>query len=191
MAAAEPLPEPVAQPRAAFFGRPWLWLVFALVLVAVPLVGYMVRAGMAWTEMHPAINAILNGSSTVFLIAGWFAIRARRIEFHRACMLSAFTTSGVFLASYLARFATTGVHKYPGTGWDRTVYLAILGSHTLLALVALPLVITTLVLGLKDRRARHRRIARWTWPIWLYVSVTGVTVYLLLYQVGPALHPLP
>jgi len=174
--------------RPPVFGRPWMWLVFALVLIAVPLVGYMVRAGLAWEAMHPAVNAILNGSSTVFLITGWFAIKARRIEFHRACMISAFTTSGVFLASYLARFAISGVHRYPGAGWDRTLYLAILGSHTLLALVALPLVITALVLGLKDRRARHRRIARWTWPIWLYVSVTGVCVYVMLYHVAPALH---
>ena len=117
--------------RPPVFGRPWMWLAFALVLVAVPLVGYMVRAGLAWEEMHPAINAILNGSSTVFLIAGFFAIRARRIEFHRACMLSAFTTSGVFLASYLARFAMSGVHRYPGNGVDKTIYLLILGSPTL------------------------------------------------------------
>jgi putative membrane protein len=190
MEAAEHLaPPPDARPPV--FGRPWMWLAFALVLVAVPLVGYMVRAGLAWEQMHPAINAILNGSSTVFLIAGFFAIRARRIEFHRACMLSAFTTSGVFLASYLARFAMSGVHRYPGSGVDKTIYLLILGSHTLLAMAALPLVITTLVFGLRDRRARHRRIARWTLPIWLYVSLTGVCVYVLLYHVGPALNPTP
>lgn len=175
---------PVARP---FFGRPWAWLVFAIVLVAVPLVGAMVRAGLPWEEVHPALNAMLNGSSTVFLVAGFLAIRRKEIAFHRACMVSAFTASAVFLVSYLIRFATTGAHKYPGTGWDKTLYLIILGTHSLLALVALPMVLRTLWLARKARYAEHRRIARWTFPVWLYVSFTGVAVYVLLYHVGPAL----
>lgn len=172
-----------------FFGKPWAWLTFALVLVAVPLVGYMVRAGLPWDEVHPAVNAILNGSSTVFLIAGWIAIRRRPRDaaFHRACMVSAFATSTIFLVSYLIRFAISGTHRYPGEGWDKILYLIILFSHMALAAAVVPMVLRALWLGWKGRWAAHRRIARWTWPIWMYVSVTGVAVYVLLYHVGPAL----
>jgi putative membrane protein len=171
-----------------FFGRPWAWLVFAIVMIAIPVVGYMVKAGLPWDEVHPALNAMLNGSSTVFLVAGWLAIRSDHTAFHRACMVSAFTASTAFLVSYLIRFAISGAHKYPGTGWDKTVYLIVLASHSLLALVVLPMVIRSLWLGWKGRYAEHRRIARWTLPIWLYVSVTGVAVYVMLYHVGPALR---
>lgn len=171
-----------------FFGKPFAWLAFALVMVAVPLVGYMVRADLPWTEMHPAINAMLNGSSTVFLLVGWLAIKRGDRAFHRVCMVSAFTASTVFLASYLARFATTGAHKYPGAGWDKTLYLVILLTHMVLAVVMLPMILRSLWLGYQGRWAQHRRIARWTWPIWMYVSTTGVAVYFLLYHVGPALH---
>jgi uncharacterized membrane protein YozB (DUF420 family) len=170
-----------------FFGRPYAWLAFAIVLAAIPVVGFLVRARLPWDEMHPAINAMLNGTSSVFLIAGWFAIRRRLIAFHRACMVSAFISSGVFLASYLARFATTGAHKYPGAGLDKTIYLLILFSHMVLAALVVPLVLRSLWLGWKGRYAAHRRIARWTFPIWMYVSLTGVAVYVLLYHVGPAL----
>lgn len=170
------------------FGKPYAWLAFALVLVAVPLVGYMVRAGLTWTEAHPAVNAMLNGTSSVFLVAGWLAIRRRQIAFHRACMVSAFVASTVFLASYLARFATTGAHKYPGTGVDKTIYLVILMSHMVLAVVVLPLVLRALWLGLRGQWGKHRAIARWAWPIWIYVSLTGVAVYFMLYHLGPALH---
>ncbi len=169
------------------FGKPYAWLVFAIVLVAVPVAGYMVRAQLTWTEAHPAINAMLNGTSAVFLATGWFAIRRRQIAFHRACMVSAFVASSVFLASYLARFATTGAHKYPGSGWDKTLYLVVLMTHMVLALVVLPMVLRALWLGWKGRWAAHRKLARWTWPIWMYVSLTGVAVYVLLYHVGPAL----
>jgi putative membrane protein len=167
-----------------FFGRPYAWLAFALALTAIPLVGYMVRAGLPWTEMHPAINAMLNGTSSVFLAAGWFAIRRRDVALHRACMVSAFTASSVFLASYLARFATTGAHRYPGTGWDKTLYLVILFSHMVLAALVVPLVLRSLWLGWKGRYQAHRRIARWTFPIWMYVSLTGVVVYVMLYHLG-------
>ncbi len=171
-----------------FFGKPFAWLAFALALTAVPLVGYMVRAELGWERMHPAINAMLNGSSTVLLFAGWLAIRGRHVAFHRACMVSAFATSSVFLASYLVRFAISGTHRYPGSDWDKTLYLVILFSHMVLAATVVPMVLRALWLGYKGRWAQHRRLARWTWPIWMYVSVTGVAVYVLLYHVGPALH---
>lgn len=170
------------------FGKPFAWLAFALALIAIPLVGYMVQAGLPWTELHPAINAMLNGSSSVFLASGWFAIRRGQRAFHRTCMVSAFVMSTVFLASYLARFATTGAHKYPGAGADKTIYLVILFSHMVLAVAVVPMVLRTLYLGAKARWPAHRRLARWTFPIWMYVSLTGVAVYFLLYHVGPALR---
>jgi putative membrane protein len=174
-------------PGRPFFGKPYAWLAFALALVAIPLIGYMIRAHLPWHEAHPAINAMLNGTSAVFLATGWFAIKRRDIAFHRACMVSAFVASSVFLASYLARFAMTGAHKYPHVGWDRTVYFVILFSHMVLAVAVVPMVLRSLWLGYKGRYAAHRRLARWTWPIWMYVSVTGVAVYVMLYHVGPAL----
>lgn len=172
----------------AVFGKPFAWLAFAIALVAVPLAGYMVKAGLPWHELHPAINAMLNGTSAVFLASGWLAIRRRHLAFHRACMIAAFTASSVFLASYLARFATTGAHKYPGAGWDKTLYLIVLFSHMVLAVAVVPMVLRSLYLGVKGRYAHHKKLARWTWPIWMYVSVTGVAVYFLLYHLGPALH---
>jgi len=185
-AASQPLTDP-APPRP-FYGRPMAWLLFVLLLLLVPAVGYMAAAGMTWTEIHPALNAMLNGSSALFLAIGRWAIARRRIPLHRSAMIAAFTASGLFLASYLARYAMSGSHVYPGHGWDRTVYLVVLSSHMLLALVVLPLALRTLWLGLHRRDARHRRIARWTWPLWIYVSVTGVAVYLMLYQLAPRLH---
>jgi uncharacterized membrane protein YozB (DUF420 family) len=127
------------------------------------------------------------GSAAVFLVAGGLAIRKRALELHRQCMLGAFTASTVFLTSYLIRFATTGAHRYPGTGGDKTFYLVLLGTHTVLAAVAVPLILRALYLALKDRRAQHRRIVRFAYPIWLYVSLTGVMVYVMLYHVGPSL----
>lgn len=171
-----------------FYGRPFAWLIFALVLFAVPAIGFMISAEMDWNAMHPAINAMLNGSSAVFLVAGYIAIKRGRREFHRDCMVAAFTASSLFLASYLARFYLSGTHTYPGAGWDKTVYLVILFSHMLLAMVLVPMVLRALYLASKKRFAEHRRIARWTWPIWIYVSVTGVAVYLLLYPVANAVY---
>jgi putative membrane protein len=171
-----------------FFGRPYNWLLFALALLAVPLVGYMLQSGMDWESMHPAINAMLNGSSTVFLTAGYVAIRRKNVELHRLCMVSAFSASTLFLASYLARFAISGTHRYPGEGWDKILYLAILFSHMLLAAAVVPLVLRALYLAWRGRFEAHRRVARWTWPIWMYVSVTGVVVYLMLYPIANALY---
>lgn len=124
---------PAAEAGPPFFGNPFMWLVFALVLLALPLIGYMLQSDMHWERVHPAINAILNGASTVFLFAGFLAIRRRNIQFHKRCMVAAFTTSSVFLASYLIRFAISGTHRYPGTGFDKTLYLIILFSHMILA----------------------------------------------------------
>ena len=108
---------------------------------------------------------------------------------HKRRMLTAFTASSVFLVSYLIRFATTGAHKYPGDGWDKTTYLLILFSHMVLAVVLVPILITALRRALRGDFVAHKRIVKYTWPIWVYVSVTGVIVYLMLYHLGPVLHP--
>jgi putative membrane protein len=143
---------------------------------------------MTWEHLHPAINAALNGTCAVLLIAGRVAIARRDQEAHRRFMLGAFTTSTVFLVSYLIRFATTGAHKYPGDGWDKIAYLIILFSHMALAVALVPIVIRALTHALRGNFDRHLRIVKWGWPIWMYVSVTGVIVYLMLYHLGPALH---
>jgi putative membrane protein len=129
----------------------------------------------------PPLNAALNAASAALLLAGWRAIRAGRRERHRRFMLSAFGCSALFLVGYLTRIALTGTHRFPGGGALRAAYLLVLGSHTLLAALALPLVLRTLFLGLRERFPEHRRLARFTLPVWLYVSLTGVVVYLMLY----------
>jgi putative membrane protein len=144
---------------------------------------------VTWEQIHPAINAALNATACVFLVLGFVAIRRKDVARHRAMMLAAFTTSSVFLVSYLIRFATTGAHRYPGDGLDKIFYLAILFSHMILAALLVPLVLRALFLGWKQRFADHKRVAKWTWPIWMYVSVTGVVVYLMLYHLAPWLHP--
>ena len=130
----------------------------------------------------PAVNASLNALSGVLLLAGYLLIRTRRIEQHRWCMLAAFATSSLFLTSYLIYHAQVGSVPFTRQGLVRPLYFAILITHVLLAAAVLPLAIVTLSRGLKRRFARHRAIARWTLPIWLYVSITGVLVYVLLYQ---------
>ncbi len=139
----------------------------------------------------PAVNAALNTLSAVFLGAGFYYIKRRNECAHRRCMLAAFVTSTLFLACYLTYH--TYVAYYLGKGptvfrepaWFRPIYLVILLTHTVLAMAVVPLALRTLYLGLKGRYDAHRKIARWTWPIWLYVSVTGVLIYLFLYQVFP------
>ena len=128
--------------------------------------------------MSPALLAAL-------LLLGWRAVRAGRRERHRVLMLSALGTSALFLVGYFARVALTGIHRFPGTGPLRAAYLAILASHTSLAAAVLPLALRTPWLALRGRLAEHRRIARWTLPVWLYVSATGVAVYVLLYGLAP------
>jgi uncharacterized membrane protein YozB (DUF420 family) len=136
----------------------------------------------------PTVNATLNASAALLLIAGYRAIRRRDVETHRRFMLAAFAVSTAFLASYVLYHVTRQIHegightRFAGSAAIRPVYFGLLISHLILAIVNLPLVIVTLVAALRGRYARHRRIARWTWPIWLYVSATGVLVYLLLYH---------
>jgi putative membrane protein len=131
------------------------------------------------------LNALLNATAGTLLVLGWRAIRRGDRQLHRRLMIGAVSVSAVFLASYLTRVALTGTHRFPGDGWVRALYLAILASHTLLAVAAAPMALRSLFLGWTGRFDAHRRIARITFPVWLYVSVTGVVVYLLLYQVAP------
>ena len=133
-------------------------------------------------EDLPAVNASLNALSGALLVVGYALIRARRIEQHRKVMLAAFATSAVFLVCYLAYHAQVGSVRFTRQGYVRPVYFTILITHIVLAAAVLPLALVTLSRGLSNRYDAHRRIARWTLPIWLYVSVTGVLVYVLLYQ---------
>jgi putative membrane protein len=139
----------------------------------------------------PALNAILNGTSAILLAVGFVAIRRRHVRLHRACMVAAFATSVVFLASYVTYHLHAGATRFTGTGWVRPVYFGILASHTVLAALIPPLAIVTLTLALRARFVRHARLARWTLPTWFYVSVTGVVIYVLLYQVYPAREATP
>jgi uncharacterized membrane protein YozB (DUF420 family) len=132
----------------------------------------------------PALNASLNAISGVLLVIGYLLIRARRIEQHRRAMIAAFAASALFLVSYVVYHAQVGSVRFTRQGLVRPLYFTILITHVVLAAAVLPLAIVTLSRGLKARYPRHRAIARWTLPIWLYVSVTGVLVYVLLYQPG-------
>ncbi len=135
---------------------------------------------------HAGLNAILNSAATVMLLAGFAFIRKRRVQAHRFCMLTAFGLSAAFLISYVVYHIQTGSVPFTGEGWIRHVYFAILLSHILLAALIVPLALVTLRRGLRGDYARHKKLARFTLPIWLYVSVTGVLIYLLLYHVYPA-----
>lgn len=130
----------------------------------------------------PAVNATLNGITATLLTTGYLCIRTGRRRLHRAFMIAAFSVSVLFLASYLWYHAHAGVTRFAGRGWLRPLYFAILSSHTVLAAAIVPLALVTLYRGLKSQHPKHERIARWTLPIWLYVSVTGVVVYVLLYR---------
>ena len=130
----------------------------------------------------PAVNATLNAIAAVLLACGYVMIRRGRIETHRKFMLSAFATSALFLVSYVVYHANVGSRPFEGQGAIRVVYFTILITHVVLAAAVLPMALITLTHGLRARFDRHVRIARWTWPIWMYVSVTGVIVYLMLYQ---------
>lgn len=138
---------------------------------------------MADYSFFPALNATLNGASAVLLTTGRVFIGRKQIQRHKRCMIAAVATSSVFLACYLYYHAHVGSVHFPGQGWVRLVYFSILISHTLLAVAVVPLVLLSLINGLKSRFDRHRRISRWTFPVWLYVSVTGVVVYIMLYQI--------
>ena len=165
----------------------WAMRIIAAVSAAVVgLVAYLVmRPGGTMApgvSVLPAVNAILNGTAAVLLTAGWFNIRRRNIAAHRACMLAAFGASTLFLVSYVIYHARAASVPFAGQGWVRPVYFFILVTHIVLATVIVPLALTTIYRALRGELWRHKRIARVTLPIWLYVSVTGVLVYLMLHR---------
>lgn len=142
----------------------------------------------------PALNATLNGASAVFVTLGYAMIRAKKILAHKLCMLAATVTSAIFLVSYVLYhyhlYATgQGPVHFPGTGAPRYAYLTMLTTHTILAIIIVPLVIMSLVRALRSNFPAHKRIARWTLPLWAYVSVTGVLIYVVLYQIYLPPHP--
>jgi putative membrane protein len=156
--------------------------VTVLVVVGVLLLGRPGPAGGGEVSALPALNAFLNGSSAVLLGAGFVWIRRRNVAAHRACMLSAFGASTLFLVSYVVYHARAGSVPFAGQGLVRPVYFALLLSHIVLAAAIVPLALTTIHRAWTERFDRHRRLARWTLPIWLYVSVTGVVIYVMLYH---------
>ena len=165
-------------------------LIGLLSLAVVVIVGGLLlghtpgRGGRADVAALPGLNAVLNGTSAVLLATGWVFIRRRRIAAHRACMLGAFCVSVLFLISYVTYHALAGSRPFTGQGWARWVYFPVLISHIVLAAAMVPFVLTTLYRALGGQFERHARLARLTLPVWLYVSVTGVLVYWLLYHLG-------
>lgn len=159
----------------------------AVISVAIPLVVLLLfyikppdlKVGFD-LKILPALNASLNFSTAVLLISGFYFIKNKRIRSHRLCMITAFCFSALFLISYVTYHALTEPTLYGGQGMIRNVYFFILITHIILAAVIVPLVLITLVRGLQEKFDRHRKIARWTFPLWLYVAVTGVVVYLML-----------
>lgn len=133
----------------------------------------------------PLINACLNGLSAIFLLAGFILIKQGRREAHRNCMVSAFVTSTIFLGCYLTYHYFARATKFTNPEWFRPWYLVILVTHIVLAVVLVPMVLMTMSRALRQRFDQHKKIARWTWPVWMYVSVTGVLIYLLLYRIFP------
>jgi uncharacterized membrane protein YozB (DUF420 family) len=165
------------------------WLVFALsavVFVAVALVLYAFpRASTPEAPgALPTVNALLNGAASACLIAGYACIRRRKIAAHRACMVTALAFSSLFLVGYLAHHAQVGSVPFRGTGALRSVYFAILVPHVLLAAPVVPLALFTLIRGWRGQLERHKKIARITLPIWLYVSLSGVVIYWMLYHLA-------
>ena len=135
----------------------------------------------------PTVNALLNATSLGLLLLGFRAIKAGQRTRHKQRMLGAVAASGAFLVGYLTRLTLTGTHRFPEVGAVKTLYLAILFSHMLLAALVVPLVAALLLFAWRGRFDRHKRLARWVWPLWVYVSATGVVVYLMLYHLAPRL----
>ena len=164
------------------------WVIGALTAIVIgglAIVIYMPRGGRAsGSSWLPAINASLNGTATVLLSTGYVLIRRRRIAAHRACMIAAFAASSLFLITYLIHHAQVGSVPFHGAGWLRPVYFGLLVPHIVLAALVVPLALTTIYRAWRGHFDRHRRLARVTLPIWLYVSVSGVLVYILLYHSG-------
>src|SRR5262245_34302876 len=136
---------------------------------------------MDYTQL-PALNAVLNTASAIFAVTGHRYMHKGKIAAHRTCMIAAVCSSGLFLISYLYYHAHAGVIRFQGTGLIRQIYFAVLTSHTILAVLIVPLVLTSLYLGLRGRFDKHRPVARWTYPLWLYVSITGVLIYFMVYH---------
>ncbi|RUL87194.1 DUF420 domain-containing protein [Tautonia sociabilis] len=141
-----------------------------------------VLSAPAWARALPALNATLNGSGAVLLLLGWFFIRAKQVKAHTIAQVTALAVSALFLACYLVYHAQVGSVKFPGVGLARPVYFSILLSHTVLAIAMVPMILVTVIRALRKRFDRHRVIAQVTFPIWLYVSITGVVIYLMLYR---------
>lgn len=159
-------------------------LVSAVVVAAVALLllGRSGTGGQLNVAALPALNAALNGTSALLLATGFVSIRRRQVTAHRTCMLSAFVVSTLFLVSYVVYHFYAGSKPFGGQGWIRPVYFVLLLTHVVLAAAMVPLALTTIFRGLGAQIDRHRRIARWTLPIWFYVSVTGVVIYWMLYH---------
>ena len=139
---------------------------------------------MSFSDL-PAVNASLNGLSAVFLVSGFVCIQRKNVVMHRRFMVSAVVTSALFLVCYITYHSKAGRTIFLNPPWFRPIYLTLLLTHTVLAVTIVPLIIITLSRALRQRFDRHKKIARWTWPLWMYVSVTGVIIYLLLYQIFP------
>lgn len=175
-----------SQESRSFYGqRPLGWVAFSALVLAIPLFQIVREADMSFTELLPSLNAFLNASSAILIFAGWRAIKARATSAHWKLMVGAIATSAIFLIFYLIRFALTGAHKYPVDDWTKPVYFVILFSHMALAVVTPPLVLRSVFLAYKKRYEDHKRLVRYTLPIWGYVSVTGVVVYWMLYHLAP------
>lgn len=140
-------------------------------------------------SLLPQLNAILNSIAAVLLAAGFVFIKRKNVRAHRACMLSALAVSAVFLVSYLTFHAHAGEIRFSGVGWIRPVYFTILIPHVILATTIVPLALITAFYALRGRFVSHKKIARWTWPLWMYVSVTGVVIYLMLYVLYTPIMP--
>jgi putative membrane protein len=164
------------------------WIIGALtaiVIGGIAIVIYMPRGGRpGGSSWLPEINASLNGAATILLGTGYVLIRRRRIAGHRACMIAAFVASSLFLVTYLVHHAHVGSVPFHGPAWLRPVYFGLLVPHIVLAALLVPLALATIHRAWRGRFDRHRRLARVTLPIWLYVSVSGVLVYVLLYHSG-------
>jgi len=167
---------------------PTIGLVSSLVVIAVAflLVGRQPPMGaVGAVSVLPLVNACLNGASALLLTVGYGFIRQRKVTAHKTCMVTAFGVSSCFLVSYVIYHYHAGSKPFGGLGWVREIYYPLLISHVVLAALIVPLALTTIYRAWRGQWARHRRLARWTLPLWLYVSVTGVIVYWMLYHLGP------
>lgn len=174
------VPSPTASPRGAILAILGISVAASLFLFWLIYLHPATDAAGATFSFLPALNALMNGLSAVFLLIGYTYVRSHRIAQHRAAMFTAFGFSTLFLVGYILHHALHGDVLYPHEAQFRTLYLSLLASHIVLAVVALPMILTTFFFSLSGRIPMHRRIARWTFPIWLYVSITGVITYAML-----------